>query len=112
MFYTGYTNEKTDKRFYKNLFKYVDELEPIYDSHKSFNRRAYVARDYEKRMTYLISYNTIVCGLDDNHLFFKFWDGYSATTMRHVREFMRQNSFPEGMTKKLWDAIPVSRLEV
>ena len=50
MYYYGYTNEKTDKVYFKNTLKYFDYISPlqtIYDSHVSFNGRAYVAEKLE-----------------------------------------------------------------
>ena len=42
MYYYGYTNEKTNKTFLVRNFVDFKELKCVYDSHQSFNRRAYV----------------------------------------------------------------------
>lgn len=54
--------------------------------------------------TFLQSYNTIVCGVDSSNGFHRFWDGYSLTTMNHIK------SFRGGMTKKDWDSSPVENI--
>ena len=77
-------------------------LQPIYDTRKSFYGKALVTVDTclwgneteikapgEK---YLYSYNTAVCYIDAAnavHLL-PAWN-YSATTLRHVKEFLKQN---------------------
>lgn len=77
-------------------------LKPIYDSRKSFYNKAIVTEnvilldggttlraDGEK---HLYSYNTEVCYIDRNnnvHLLPK-WN-FSQTTLRHIKEFLKQN---------------------
>ena len=116
MFYTGYTNEKTDNKFYKDYFKKsllfhdIYELKTIYDSHVSFNRRAFVAEDWTYHRYVLISYNTIVCEWNPYDGFIRYWDGYSSTTMRHINEFRRQHGL-QSINKKTWEDLPVKKWE-
>ena len=79
-------------------------LKTIYDSRKSFYNKAIVTEnvmllddgatlraDGEK---HLYSYNTEVCYIDKNnnvHLLPK-WN-FSQTTLRHIKEFLKQNGF-------------------
>ena len=80
------------------------ELKPKYDRCKSFYKRAKVQEnDGEKR---LISYSTKVCSIDSDGNFHRHWGGYSATTMRHVNEFIRQNGI-DGGGKAWWDKCPI-----
>ena len=122
MFYTGYTNEKTDKKYfqkYLKTFDYIQELVPIHDSHVSFNGRAYTAEKFEYREEYqqdylaemiLISYNTIVCGWSSNYGFVRYWGDYSSTTMRHINEFRKQLGYT-SLSKKAWEDLPVKNWE-
>lgn len=122
MYYTGYTNEKTNKKhFQKTLktFDYIKELVPLHESHVSFNRRAYTAEKYEYSESVqqdilvesiLISYNTIVCGWSNKSGFVRYWGDYSSTTMRHINEFRRQHGMP-NISKEAWQDLPVKKWE-
>lgn len=84
--------------------KRMYDLEPIYDSRKSFYNKAIVTEDStlwdndtllradgEK---HLYSYNTEVCYIDAEnkvHLL-PSWN-CSVTTLRHIKEFLRQEGF-------------------
>lgn len=70
-------------------------LSPQYDSRKSFYNKAHVVDDNDGNST-LYSYNTPVCRIvgDKVELLPK-WD-YSATTLRHVKDFLQQNGFEAG----------------
>lgn len=68
------------------------ELTPVYDGRKSFYGKAQV--DTCGCETTLYSYGVPVCKYDSQHgqgmfMLMDKWD-YSATTLRHVREFLRQ----------------------
>lgn len=79
----------------------MQELLPIYDARKSFYGKARVTVDgfdgfggwiKAPGEKYLYSYNTVVCYIDAEntvHLL-PAWN-YSATTLRHVKEFLKQN---------------------
>lgn len=73
------------------------KLEPIHDNHNSFYNKA-VVYEYEDKI-YLNSYATTVACIDGNG-FHRMWDGYSATSMRHINEFSMQ--FGDGNTGKAW----------
>lgn len=66
------------------------ELKPNYDTRASFYGKANVI-EFEDGTLLLKSYNTIVAIISSNHAFI---DGtYSATTLRHIKEFLKQNYF-------------------
>lgn len=86
---------------------FVSELKPGgYDRAKSFYGKAKIIQiDGE---TLLQSYDTIVCKIDKSSEFVRMWDGFSATTMRHVNAFIDMFGIPGG-GKKWWDALPVEQ---
>lgn len=61
------------------------ELKPV-DSRKSFYGKAWIVKN--DNGIYLVSYDTTVCMIDNNGTFRRLWQGYSATTMRHINSFM------------------------
>lgn len=66
-------------------------LMPKYDSRQSFYNKA-VVEHRGNRIT-LYSYNVKVAEIHDGKLrLFKDWD-YSSTTLRHTKEFLKQNGF-------------------
>lgn len=67
------------------------ELIPIYDSRKSFYKKAivYSNNGYIK----LQSYSTIVAMIDINKGIVGINGIYSATTLRHIKEFLKQNGY-------------------
>lgn len=89
-------------------------LEPKFDSRKSFYGKAIVeiSGGWGQNVS-LYSYNTLVAfiGYDENENFVCYltadWD-YSATTLRHVKEFLRQHGFgawtKAGIYKE-WDEV-------
>lgn len=81
----------------------VTYLKPEFDSRKSFYNKAVVKIENNKKTLY--SYNTKICSIVDN-VFHKYWNGYSATTMRHISEFRLQNGLP-AMGKKEWENLEV-----
>lgn len=70
------------------------ELEARYDSRASFYGKAHVLID-ENGDLLLRSYNTIVAGIFNgkNGRFAEVGGWYSATTGRHIKEFLKQNGF-------------------
>ena len=62
------------------------ELTPVYDNRKSFYKKAIVAIN-ENTHT-LISYGTKVVSIE-NGLITRLWNGYSVTTMRHIKKKIR-----------------------
>lgn len=64
-------------------------LSPKYDYAKSFYNKAYVVEDdYSKR---LYSYKTLVCEINEDVAYV--YGTYSNTTLRHIKEFLKQNDF-------------------
>jgi hypothetical protein len=83
----------------------IYELTPGgYDRAKSFYGKAKVIeKDGE---TLLQSYDTTVCKIDKSGEFVRMWEGYRATTMRHINAFIEMFGISGG-GKKWWDALPV-----
>lgn len=82
-----------------------EELEPV-DGRKSFYHKAIMYTDTLDGTVYLKSYETIVAAITDGKLY-RCWDGWSATTGRHVNAFAIRNGLgPCG--KSLWDKLPRS----
>ena len=68
------------------------DLRTQYDSRKSFNNKAYVYTDGKGNDT-LYSYNTpVVKIIGDKVILLQKWN-FSATTVRHVKEFLKQHGF-------------------
>lgn len=70
-------------------------LEPIYDTRKSFYEKAKIV--IYNNIIDLVSYNTVVARIEDGKI--KVFGWYSQTTARHINEFLKQNGF-KSMTKK------------
>ena len=77
------------------------ELKPFHTNQKSFYRKAMVTVSYNDDCIYLVlqSYETNVVmvkiskgGMPNVK---RMWDGYNATTMRHVNELLMQEGFPK-----------------
>ncbi len=77
---------------------------PCADSRKSFYGKAHVIEKNGEKL--LESYNTIVCKIDNDGDFVRMWEGYSATTMRHVNSFLAFYGINKG-GKAFWDSLPV-----
>lgn len=87
----------------------VYELTPTRENVKSYYRKAMIIEEDGK--TALKSYDTIVCYIDSEGLH-RTWNRYSATTMRHVWEFVLQMIGMPDMTnyktcKSWWESLPV-----
>lgn len=78
---------------------------PCFDGKKSFYGKAVVFRQTATNTYILESYGTRVACFENNH-FSRLWDGYSATTMRHVNSFLKFLHLPGG-GKKWWYSLPV-----
>lgn len=66
-------------------------LIPQYDSRKSFYNKAIVESTNDKITLY--SYNTRVAEINNGKVqLLNAWD-YSSTTLRHTKEFLKQNGF-------------------
>lgn len=78
---------------------------PCLDNRKSFYGKAHIIETLHG--VYLCSYDTIVCGYDRyTGDFYRYWDGYSATTLRHVNSFRRFYRNCE-LSKKEWEGMAV-----
>ena len=67
----------------------IYELQPKYDSRKSFYGKAFV--EEKENCKILTSYQTDVAMIKDGKFYLK--GMYSATTSRHIRDFAYQNGF-------------------
>ena len=81
------------------------ELKPS-DNRKSFYGKAHVI--HRDGNIILQSYDTEVCKIIPGGTFVRMWDGYSATTMRHVNSFLDCFGIPGG-GKTWWNAQPVQK---
>ena len=76
------------------------------DGRKSFYGKAKVVET--ENYVYLLSYDTIICRTNKtggNDEFIKYWDCYSATTMRHINAFMNFIGLAGCGGKKWWEQI-------
>mgnify|MGYP007029255380 CR=1 FL=1 len=76
----------------------IVELKPIYVNQKSFYGKAMI--EAYNNILILYSYNVKICKIT-NGKFYRVFNSYSATTMRHVNEFRMQNGFSK-LSKKEW----------
>lgn len=73
------------------------ELEPIYCNQKSFYGKARVLQIGNSKK--LISYTTTVAEIKNGKA--KVFGWYSATTTKHIKEFLAQNGFEIGTKAQL-----------
>ena len=85
------------QKFYPNSNVRIMELCPYYDSAQSFYGKAKVIEI--ENDVFLVSYNTIVAFYNRETKIAEVVDTYSATTLRHIKEFLRQSGF-KAETKK------------
>ena len=85
------------KQFYPNANMSIMELCPYYDSAKSFYGKAKVIEI--ENDVFLMSYDMIVAFFNRDTKVAKVIDTYSATTLRHIKEFLKQSGF-KAETKK------------
>ena len=86
-------------KFYPNTNISMTELCPYYDSAKSFYGKAKVI-EIENEV-FLLSYETIVAFYNRETKIAKVVDTYSATTLRHIKEFLRQSGFKAENKKQI-----------
>ena len=79
--------------------KPVYGLEPRYDSRKSFYGKAQVDTGDKGEKNKLYSYNTLVAEIKDGKPVV--YDTYSATTLRHIKEWLKQNGFKADTSKQI-----------
>lgn len=75
------------------------------DGRKSFYGKA-VVYECKNGVKLLKSYSTIVCMIDENREFIRLWNGYSATTQRHVNAFLTYYG-KNTMNKSEWERMEV-----
>ena len=75
------------------------KINPV-DGQKSFYGKA-VVREWLWGEKELFSYDKLVCEIDSNGNFRRIWNGYSATTMKHINAFIDYYGI-EGGGKKWW----------
>lgn len=85
------------KQFYPNANMSIMELCPYYDSAKSFYGKAKVIEI--ENDVFLMSYDTIVAFFNRDTKVAKVIGTYSVTTLRHIKEFLKQSGF-KAETKK------------
>ena len=79
------------------------ELKCIHGKNRSgsYYGKAHVIE--EDQGVFLQSYDTVVCGIVDGKIE-KYWTGYSATTMWHIHDFLKQSGF-SGLDKNEWEKL-------
>ncbi len=75
----------------------MQELQPIYCNQKSFYGKARVLQNGNSKK--LVSYTTTVAEIKNGQA--KVFGWYSATTTKHIKEFLAQNSFEIGTKAEL-----------
>lgn len=85
-------------------------LIPEYDNSKSFYGKAKVTV-YPNGTKVLTSYKTEVAAIMPDGSFRRLWNGYSATTSRHVNEFRLQNGLA-AINKTEWIRLPLGSWNV
>ena len=77
------------------------DLQPQYDKRKSFYGKAVIEQDITNNADLLFSYNTLVAKVERGKVFlFEKWN-VSGTTLRHIKEFLRQQGFKAETKKQL-----------
>ena len=87
------------QKFYPNSNVRIMELCPYYDSAQSFYGKAKVIEI--ENDVFLLSYETIVAFYNRETKIAKVVDTYSATTLRHIKEFLRQSGFKAENKKQI-----------
>lgn len=85
------------QRFNPNIDISIMELCPYYDSAKSFYGKAKVVEI--ENDVFLVSYDTVVAFFNKETKIAQVVDTFSQTTLRHIKEFLRQSGF-KAETKK------------
>ena len=76
------------------------------DRQKSYYGKATIVE--LSNVKYLKSYDTIVCYLVNNTLYWS-WDSYSKTTMNHINDFLKTYGI-ETLSKKEWESVPYKQI--
>lgn len=92
--------EESIRRNGRSIKEARRDMSPQYDSRKSFYGKAHVVDDEDGTLT-LYSYNTPVCEIKDGKVkLLSMWDS-SQTTLRHVKEFLKQNGYEAGSKQSI-----------
>lgn len=91
--------ENLMEKFYPNKSFTIMELCPYYDSRKSFYGKAKVIEI--ENDVFLISYDTIVAFFNRDAKVAQVYGTYSATTLRHIKEFLKQSGFKAKSKKQI-----------
>lgn len=86
-------------KFYPDTCISVMELCPYYDGRQSFYGKAKVIEI--ENDVFLSSYDTIVAFYNREVRIPQVYDTYSATTLRHIKEFLKQNGFVAENKKQI-----------
>ena len=105
-YYLSREEEKTMKEMVARKTSYkISELIPT-TGQKSFNHRAHILQD-ATGTSQLLSYETIVASFDpQTKEFKKLWNGYSATSQKHIDAFCDYCGI-KGGGKKWWCSLPM-----
>ena len=90
----------------KVTVKAVYELKPVCGGNKSYYHKANII-ELSNGVKLLQSYDTIVAGVNTAGRFCKIWNGYSATSMKHIGDFNYQFGNGRNIGKRSWDEMPV-----
>lgn len=86
-------------KFYPNADVSFMELLPYYDSAKSFYGKAKVIEI--ENDVFLMSYDTIVAFFNRDAKIAQVYGTHSATTLRHIKEFLKQSGFKAESKKQI-----------
>ena len=86
-------------KFYPNADVSFMELYPYYDSAKSFYGKAKVIEI--ENDVFHISYDKIVAFFNRDAKVAQVYGTYSATTLRHIKEFLKQSGFKAESKKQI-----------
>lgn len=76
----------------------IYELQPIHENRQSYYKKAHVVLG-EGTDKVLISYDTLVVKIEEGKpIIYGF---FSHTTLRHIKEFLRQEGYPQMSKKEL-----------
>lgn len=96
-------DESCNRKHKRNKKKLVEEptydLRPEHDSRKSFYNKARVETGDNNDQNKLYSYNTLVAEIKDGKPVV--YNTYSSTTLRHIKEWLKQNGFKAETSKQI-----------
>ena len=87
------------EKMYPNTHIAIMELCPYYDGRQSFYGKAKVIEI--ENDVFLLSYDTIVAFYNREAKIPRVYDTYSATTLRHIKEFLKQSGFLAESKKQI-----------